>query len=185
MTLCILAALTGIKGYKGIALWTKTLDMRTLELLKLWRKPSESAIRRFILSVPADAFDQWITDWLLKSKSLCGAVLALDGKTLRGSHDGEKKATQLLSVVDHKNGVIMAQKEIESKTNEIPVAQNLLSAMEIKGCVITGDAIHTQDKTATIIARDQEADYVFTVKDNRENLKKEIHAQLSGCAFSP
>ena len=185
ITLCILAALAGIKGYKGIALWTASLDTRTLELLKLWRKPSESTIRRFLLSMPADEFDKWVTQWLFKSKSLCGTVLALDGKVLRGSHDGEKKATQLLSIVDHKDGMVITQREVSNKTNEIPIAQKLLSEMEIKGCVITGDALHTQDKTATIIARDREADYVFTVKDNRKKLKKEIKARLSSCAFSP
>jgi hypothetical protein len=186
ITLCILATLAGVKGFKGIYLWAQSLDQKTLEQLKLWKKPSLSTVRRFLLSVPAEEFDRWVGHWMTQKKPpMPGSVLALDGKTLRGSHDGENKAVQLLSLVDHEDGAVIAQRQIDSKTNEIPVAQKLLSEMDIKGSVITSDALHTQDLTATIIARDKGADYVFTVKGNQETLQRQIQARLENRAFFP
>lgn len=186
ITLCILATLAGVKGFKGIYLWAGTLDQKTLELLKLWRRPSVSTVRRFLLSVPAEDFDRWVGQWISRQRPIVpGTALAIDGKALRGSHDGNQKATQLLSLVDHEDGTVLAQRKIDSKTNEIPVAQALLSEMNIKGTVITGDAIHTQDLTATIIAREKDAEYVFTVKGNQEKLQSQIQARFENRAFSP
>ena len=185
ITLTILATLTGVKGFKGIFIWVGSLNQKTLEQLKLWKKPSLSTIRRFMLSLSAEELEHWITTWLLKSKSLRGKALAVDGKTLRGSHDGEKRSVQLLSIVDHEDGTIIAQREIGSKTNEIPVVQKLLPELDIRGSVVTGDALHTQDKTGEVVVVDCGAKYVFIAKDNRPTLKKEIQEQLSGCAFSP
>jgi hypothetical protein len=185
ITLCVLATLAGIKGFKGIYIWASSLDRTTLNELKLWKVPSLSTIRRFLLSVPEEEFERWITEWVLRSKVIAGSALAMDGKTLKGSHDGVKKPIQLLAIVDHEDGSVIAQRKIGDETNEIPVGQKLLSEMNIKGAVITGDALHTQALTATIIARDKEADYVFTVKGNQPNLEKNLTAQFKDCAFSP
>ena len=62
------------------------------------------------------------------------------------------------------------------KTNEIPVARELLATMNIKGRIITADAMHTQHETARFIVEDKQADYVFTVKDNQKTLKEDIAA---------
>lgn len=185
LTLCLLAIFSGMNSYNKICLWGKTLTTKQLADLKIWRAPSASAIRSFILSLDANDVDQKITDWFLGSDSLRGFALAIDGKTLRGSHDGEKKALQLLSLVTHSDGVIVAQEKIEDKTNEIPVAQKLLRGLDIKGSIITGDAMHTQTETATVIVREKEADYVFTVKGNQPTLKVEIEKALKQSAFSP
>ena len=112
-------------------------------------------------------------------------ALAIDGKTLRGSRDGDKKALQLLSLVTHDDGVVVTQEKVDDKTNEIPVAQELLKGLDIKGSIITADAMHTQTETATVIVREKEADYVFTVKGNQPNLKTEIEKALQKSAFSP
>lgn len=185
MSVCILATLSGTKGYKGIYVWGKSLSKDILWNLKLRNAPGESTIRRFILSLDAGEVDEKITQWLLNHESLNGIALAIDGKTLRGSRDGKIKPLQLLSTVSHESAIIFAQEKVSSKTNEIPVAQKLLKKLEIKGAVITADALHSQDNTATIIAREKKADYVFTIKDNRSLLKKEIQKSLLNSDFSP
>ncbi len=171
-------------SYRQIYLWGKTLTQKQLADLKVWRSPSVSAIRCFILSLDASKVDKQITDWLLQNDSLKDVALALDGKTLRGSHDGEKKAIQLLSLVTH-DGVVVAQQQIENKTNEIPVAQTMLKNIDIKGAIITADAMHTQSKTASIIVKERAVDYVFTVKENQPTLKLEIEKALNQSAFPP
>ncbi len=185
MSLCILAILSGARGYKGIYLWGNSLSKDTLWKLKLRKAPCESAIRRFILSLDASDVDQKLTKWLLKHESLNGIPLAIDGKTLKGSKDGDRKGIQLLSMVSHDSSLVFAQEKVDSKTNEIPVAQNLLEKTNIKGSVITADALHSQDKTAAIIVRDKDADYVFSIKDNRSSVKEEIKTALSNSAFPP
>lgn len=184
LTFCLLAIFSGMNSCRKINIWGKTLTAKQLGDLKVWRPPSESAIRSFILSLDANNIDKQITEWILTSDSLNGVVLAIDGKALRGSHDGEKKAIQLLSLVTHE-GVIVAQEKIADKTNEIPVAQKMLNDLDIKGAIITGDALHTQTETATVIVREKEADYVFTVKGNQPTLKSEIEKALNQSAFSP
>ena len=185
LTFCILAIMSGMYSYRKIAIWGKTLTTKQLADLRVWKAPSESAIRSFILSLDAAEVDQKITDWLLASESLKGLAIALDGKVVRGSHDGQRKPIQLLSLVVHGEGTVIAQDIVDSKTNEIPVAQKILSKLAIEGAIITGDALHTQTATATIIARDKNADYVFTVKDNQPTLKVDMQKALTQSAFSP
>ena len=184
LTLCLLAIFSGMNSYNKICQWGKSLTTKQLADLKVWRAPSVSAIRSFILSLNSDEVDQRVTDWFLTSDSLRGMALAMDGKTLRGSRDGKKNAIQLLSLVTHE-GVVVAQEKVDSKTNEIPVAQKLLSGLDIKGAIITADAIHTQTLTATVIVKEKEADYVLTAKDNQPTLKSEIKTALNQSAFPP
>jgi hypothetical protein len=75
--------------------------------------------------------------------------LSIDGKTLRGSFDHfeDQKAVQILSVFLNGENIIIAHEEIEEqKTNEIPIAQELIKELNIEGCVLTLDALHCQKK---------------------------------------
>lgn len=185
LSFCLLAIFSGMNSYSKICLWGQSLTTKQLADLRVWRAPSVSAIRSFILSLNANEVDKKITDWFLGSDSLRGLALAIDGKTLRGSRDGDKRALQLLSLVTHDDGVVVTQEKVDDKTNEIPVAQELLKGLDIKGSIITADAMHTQIETATVIVREKEADYVFTVKGNQPNLKTDIEKALQKSAFSP
>lgn len=185
LAICILATLSGCKSYREIEEWSKALSIKWLDKFLLRSSPSDSTIRRFLMGLDAEAIDKLITTWLLKYESLFGKALAIDGKTLRGSYGDGQKAVQLLSVVVHQEGTVLAQKKISDKTNEIPVAQALLQELNINGTVITLDALGTQTKTADVIVKGG-ADYVMTVKDNQEKLKLEIKKALAPTsAFSP
>jgi hypothetical protein len=115
---------------------------------------------------------------------VAGASLALDGKTVRGSGDADKSALHLLSAVLHGSGMVVAQVAVESKTNEIPQVEPLLDGLDLRGAVVTADALHTQKKTARYLVKEKEADYVFTVKDNQPTLRQDI-ATLGLDAFPP
>lgn len=99
-------------------------------------------------------------------------VVAIDGKTVRGARSATTSAPHLIAAVDHATGVVLGQHQVQAKSNEIPAVRDLLAsfdAADLDGCVITLDAMHTQDDTAeAIIAAG--ADYVFTVKANRPTL---------------
>jgi len=71
-------------------------------------------------------------------------AVAVEGKTLRGSRDSDGKKTHLMSAILHKEAVVIAQKPVDRKTNEIPMFQSLLDPIDLKGKVVTADAMHTQ-----------------------------------------
>tara|TARA_Y100000031_G_C8086133_1_gene321971 strand:- start:177 stop:590 length:414 start_codon:yes stop_codon:yes gene_type:complete len=132
----------------------------------------------------AKSLDCQIGQWLVTQNILSGKAIAVDGKTVRGARDGEKKAPHLLSAVLHHEGIVVAQLQVGDKTNEIPTIQPLLNGLNLKGAVVTADSLHTQKETARYLVEEKKADYVFTVKDNQPTLRKDIQ-QLGLSAFPP
>ena len=105
---------------------------------------------------------------------LSGKAVAMDGKTLRGSRDGDRLPVHLLSAVIHKEGIVVAQQRVDEKTNEITHVKPLLDSLNIEGAVVTADALLTQKNIADYLVRKKKADYVFTVKGNQKNLRDDI-----------
>src|SRR6202035_5634384 len=100
----------------------------------------------------ADGFDDQAGRWAAQ-RTRPGPkqrrVIAVDGKTLRGSaHDGQD-GRHLLAALDHAHGVVLGQAEVGAKTNEIPMFAELLDRIAIGGAVITADAMHAQRSHAT------------------------------------
>lgn len=179
------AMLSGARGYQGIYQWA-------LKLTPAQRKkfgcrntlPSEPTFRRVLQSLNADVFDDLIGNWFSSLVTLKGKAIAVDGKTLRGSRDGDKKAIHLLSALLHEEKVTIAQREVGEKTNEIPTLKTLFDPLNIEGSIVTTDALHTQEETSRYLVRDKKADFLMTVKDNQPLLKKELES-LEFEAFSP
>ncbi len=186
LALALCACLSGVRSYDGIGDYAKSLSSEALRALGFPRgkPPSESALRKFLQRLNAEELDLKIGDWFLKQTSLKGAAIAIDGKTLCGSHNGIQKAIQLLGAILHKEGVVVAQKKVRDKTNEIPMVKELLKPLDIEGSIVSLDALHTQKKTATFIVEKKKADYVLIAKDNQETLKDDI-AALADDDFSP
>jgi hypothetical protein len=110
-------------------------------------------------------------------------VIAIDGKTLRGSLGAFSNAVQLVSAVTHRDGITISQDEIKSG-DEIGAVQGLIADLDLTGKTVTFDALHTQKQTAKMIVDLKNADYVMTVKDNQPTLREEIANAPIG-AFSP
>jgi len=131
--------------------------------------PSEPTIRRLIQRIDADKFDRKIGNWLLEQKllespeGLKGCGIAIDGKTVRGSHNGLQKAINLLSAVIHKEGVVFAQEEVDEKNNEIKHVKPLFENVTIEGSVVTADALHTQKEIANYLVEEKKANSLFTL----------------------
>lgn len=177
LALCICATLAGAKSFAAIADWAKDQSREDLKRLgsKYGRAPNERTFRRVLGEVNVQEIDEKTGAWIAKQQTLPkGQALALDGKTLRGSGDGEGKAIHLLSAIVHGSGVVVAQTPVPGKTNEITCVEPLFRNLDIMGCVVTADAMHTQKETARHIVQDKKADYVFTVKDNQPTLRADI-----------
>jgi len=171
-----MACLSGMQSYEAIAEWVAELPRDVCRRLGFycWKPPSEPTIRRVLQSVDADAVDCTVGAWL--SRQIEGDAVSLDGKTLRGSHDGEQLAVHLLAAVTHGTGVVVAQRDVEEKSNEIPGAAPLLADVDLAGKTVTADAMHTQVDLADHLVEERGADYVFTVKGNQPTLLAQLEA---------
>jgi predicted transposase YbfD/YdcC len=120
----------------------------------------------------AEQFQSCFMDWIEAVEELTeGQVIAVDGKTLRRSHDRSegKKALQMVSAWAAANGVVLGQRKVDGESNEITAVPELLDTLEIAGCVVTLDAIHCQTETVETIV-EKGADYVLPVKENQPRL---------------
>jgi predicted transposase YbfD/YdcC len=176
--LAVCAVLAGARSFTAIAEWAADADAETLSKLGVTGAvPSESTFRRTLQRLDADAFDDLAGRWAAQ-RTAPGPnrrrVIAVDGKTLRGSGHGEENGRHLLAAFDHAHGVVLGQVEVGAKTNEIPLFPALLDRIDITGAVITADALHAQRDHATYLAR-RGAQYLLIVKRNQPGL----HAQLA------
>src|SRR2546422_3442164 len=122
------------------------------------------------------SFVQWVQGI---SKTIQG-VVAIDGKTLRRSHDraAGKKALHLVSAWAVENRLVLAQLATEEKSNEITAIPLLLQQLALEGCIVTIDAMGTQTKIAQQII-EQEGDYALALKENHGNLYEEVKATFA------
>jgi predicted transposase YbfD/YdcC len=123
-------------------------------------------------TLDAEQFQSCFMDWIEAVEELTeGQVIAVDGKTLRRSHDRSegKKALQMVSAWASANGVVLGQRKVDGESNEITAVPELLNTLEIEGCIVTLDAIHCQTETVETIV-EKGADYVLPVKENQPRL---------------
>lgn len=145
--------------------------------------PSHDTFNRVFAKLDPDAFRQCFQAWIQEIQVRTGGdVIALDGKTLRGSLDqaGGGAALHLVSAWSSLNGLVLGQVPVDDKSNEVTAIPKLLEILDIAGCIITLDAQGTQKAIAAQII-DQEADYILALKDNHPNLKADVAAYFERC----
>lgn len=186
LAISVCGILSGARSFAAIAQWALELAPEQLQRFGSPRRrpPSEPTIRRVLQSVDAQAVDERLGRWTCTHGMLAGQALAIDGKTARGSGDGEHKPFHLVSAVVHGSGLVVAQQRVDDKTNEITSVEPLFAGLDITAAVISGDALFTQHKIARFLVEEKHADYLFMLKDNQPTLHDEI-ACLPREAFSP
>jgi hypothetical protein len=132
--------------------------------------------------------DGAITGWLRSHLQDLGIpTLAVDGKALRTASKIQGQSIQLFSALDIQTKIVCRQIRIPSKTNEITTLKDLLDKLDLRGALVSADAINTQKSTATHLVEDKQADYLLVVKANQPKLFERL-ARLSQAptgAFSP
>lgn len=145
--------------------------------------PSHDTFRRVFARLDAERFQSCFVKWVQAVEMLMvGQVVALDGKTLRRSHDraNGKEALHLVSAWASENRLVLGQRVVDDKSNEITAIPQLLDILELSGCIVTIDAIGTQTAIAERII-DKHSDYVLPVKENQGRL----HEALRGLFDDP
>lgn len=125
----------------------------------------------------ASAFGQWMQQAL---PALAGQQVALDGKSLRGSRDGQQPAVHLMSAFATQARLVLGVQAVADKSNEITAIPDLLAQLELAGAVVTIDAMGCQKSVAQAIV-DRQADYVLALKDNHPTLHEDIATWLDYC----
>lgn len=180
------ATLCGVRSMTAIAQWASELSPEMLKRLGCPRPrpPSEPTFRRVLGTIDVAEMDRRVGEWNVRQTHLSGQGVALDGKSVRGSRDGSGRAVHLVGAVPHEAGVVVAQTRVPDKTNEIKSVRPLLDDLDVRGAILTGDAMFAQLEIARYLVEDKEADYLFTIKGNQPTLRKEIE-DLGLQALSP
>jgi predicted transposase YbfD/YdcC len=175
LTLLILAKLGGEDSMKGMAEWVHLREQALLRLLGVKRKtlPHQTTYERVLAQLDEAELEQVVGNFF--ARQLTGnSTVTLDGKVLRGTIPlGETQGVHLLAAYVPEQGVVLMQVEVDSKANEITAAPQLLEVVDLRHCVVTGDAMFTQQTLCDQIVL-AGGDYVFPVKDNQPTLRRSI-----------
>lgn len=176
LTLSVLAKLGGEDTPEGMAEWVKhrAKDLQARLGLKREQMPHAVTYRRILgLAIDIQAFEQVVGAFFRQCQQHA-EQLAIDGKTLRGTiESGQTRGIHLLAVYAVKAGVVLQQVNVLSKENEISAAPKVLTGVEVKDKVVTGDAMFTQRDLSTQIV-EAHGQYVWKVKDNQPSLRADI-----------
>jgi DDE_Tnp_1-associated/Transposase DDE domain len=156
------------------------------------RAPSLTQLRRLLAALDVDALEAALARWIQGRLPEGGASLSLDGKTLRGSRDGEIPGHHLVSAYAPHAASVLGQLRVDGKTNEHKAALQLLGILPLPGKIVIGDAMFCQRDLAEKIV-DSGGDYLFTAKDNQPGLALDVAAGFGfeaaarsiAAAFSP
>jgi len=149
----VFAIISGSNSYRMIFTFiTEHLTYLKRRFKLKWKKsPSYCTIRNIIQGVSTEDLEKAFREYsyeLAETGITNNGIIAIDGKTLKGSFDNfnDKKAIHILSAFLPDSKIILAHSIVGKKTNEIPVAQQLISELNISDCIFTFDALHTQKK---------------------------------------
>lgn len=175
--LAVCGVLCGADSWVGIETVGKAKESWFRQFLELEHGiPSHDTFGYVFAKLEAEAFQTRFVRWVeAVFRVTKGQVIAIDGKTARGSHDQAigKEAIHLVSAWASGNGIALGQRKVEDKSNEITAIPELLRLLNVAGCIVTIDAMGCQTKIAQTI-RDEKADYILRVKDNQSSLKQDL-----------
>jgi len=138
--------------------------------------PSHDTFRRVFGSLDAREFQECFVSWVSAAHKLtAGQVIAVDGKCLRGSQDTVtgKEAIYMVSAWATADHLVLGQRKVDEKSNEITAVPALLAYLAIEGCIVTVDALNSQKKTAQQIVK-QGGDYMLALKDNHRHMYEDV-----------
>lgn len=174
MVIAMLAVIANSDKWSDIRIWAETHETWLSTLLELPNGlPSRDTIRRTISRIDPGQFQAAFLDWLRNMRIGLRGVVAIDGKTLRGSKVGGNKPLHIVSAWAAEQHLTLGQQRVDSKSNEITAIPLLLRTLEIAGAIVTIDAMGCQKEIAAQITR-AKADYCLAVKGNHETLMREL-----------
>lgn len=177
IVLTICAVVCGCETWEDIETYGKIKEKWLKGFLSLPNGiPSHDTIRRLFIRLNPQQLQECFLSWVEAVREQTkGEVISIDGKTARRSHDrlNGKPALHMVSAWASENRMVLGQVKTDEESNEITAIPELLKLLELKGCIVTIDAIGCQTDIAKQI-REKKAEYVLAVKANRPELHEEI-----------
>jgi hypothetical protein len=190
LTLCLVAILAGHTGPEAIAQFGRLRQRRLGHALgfKNGRMPCANTIAALLRGLDADHLDRVIGEWLADRHPDGWEHIALDGKRLCGSRDGDVPGTHLLAAYAPQASAVVAQMTVEATTNEHRAALRLLGVLPpLGGTVVTADAMFTHADVCERV-RQKGGDYILYAKGNQSGLRDDLEATFAAAdrgEFSP
>ena len=183
IVLCVCAVLSGAEGWCDIEEFGRTkLDWLRRYVPLANGIPVDDTIARIISALSVSGFQECFLSWMEDVVKLSdGEIIALDGKTHRRSHDRKRgvKALHMVSAWACRNGVVLGQVKTQEKSNEIVAVPELLGKLELKGCIVTLDAMGCQ-RTIAKQVKEGGGDYVLALKRNQPGLDRAVREYFQG-----
>ena len=174
LVVAICAVLSGAESCADMALWGRHKRGWLHGFLTLANGiPSHDTFSRVFRLLDPHQFEAAFRNWVSGIIGALSGSVAIDGKTVRGSHDGERSAIHLVSAFTTELGLVLGQEKVRDKSNEITAIPELLKALQLKGCLVSIDAMGCQKEIARTICQ-QEADYLLAVKGNQAQLEEAL-----------
>ena len=181
LVIAVCATICGADNWEDIAEFGKAKQKWFASFLELENGiPSHDTFRRVFILLDNIELKTLFVDWISSVVSLSkGTLVNIDGKNLCGSKEPNKnkKALNVVSAWASEQSVVLGQVRCEEKSNEITAIPELLKILDLKGCIVTIDAIGCQTEIVKEIV-EKEADYVISLKGNQGNLHREIKDYL-------
>ena len=177
IAIAICAVICGAEGWTDIENFGNSKLSWLKSFLELPNDiPSHDTFGRVFSILDAQQFQLAFYEWVLAVNEIVqGQIINIDGKRLAGSEDKllGKRAIYMVSAWAEENEIVLGQRKVDEKSNEITAIPELLKILALSGCIVTIDAIGTQTHIAQTII-EAEADYVLSVKENQGHLFEDI-----------
>jgi len=175
--IAILAVICGADNWQEVAQWARAKRKWLKTFMDLPHgPPSHDTLGRVFAAIRPEAFERCFWAWIQAlAKRRLGELIAIDGKTLRRSFDraSGKAPIHMISAWSSINGLVFAQMATEAKSNEITAIPKLLDLLDLRGAVISIDAMGCQKEIARKIIGDG-GDYIFSLKGNQSTMHEEV-----------
>lgn len=182
ITIAILGSICGLKNVSQIHQWAsgEKISKFLKEEYAINAVPCYFWLLTLLKMIKPESLNQCFvkfTEALLPQKK---KVISVDGKTIRSTEkmDSYEKPLHIISAQISELKMTLAQKTCDGKSNEIPTVKELISSLNIKGCLVVADALNCQKETAETIVKNK-VDYLLCVKDNHRKMKKEIEEYIN------
>ena len=175
IVIAIVATICGADSWIEIVEFGEAKEDWFKQFLKLPNGiPSHDTFGRVFSILNPDVFEKCFREWTnTVKKEMDREVIALDGKSVRRSHGKNDKPLHIVNVFATTNGIVLGQKVVDSKTNEITVIPELLDSLFLKGCIVTTDAMGTEGWIAQKIIENK-GHYVLALKGNQGHLHDDV-----------
>ena len=178
LIIMLLAVICGATSYAKVEMFGKSRQEWLKRFLKLENGiPDACTFRNVIKEIDTEKLHEIFCKWMKSVIKEVYGVVAIDGKQARRTKDAKKKALHVVSAFSAEYGLVIGQLACEEKSNEITAIPKLLKMLEIKGCIVTIDAMGTQTEIAGTV-RENGGDYILALKENQKTLYNDVKLYL-------